>query len=204
MRTLFAKADIQIERCSNVFGIGFGQFSAARFCGMGWAGRRTRGVYSSPAARQAVLPPGLDVPSSAGPRTDKQAREPVRGPICHTLATSRLIGTTLKGNPAMRRGRENPSWGTSVGAITHIATEFEMQVRQLGLRKQAYAASAKLRSWCEHNKNRCYIPEWLLEEWGISVDAYASPTRRLEIARSQVVSFVKTTKVPCTKRKRSA
>jgi len=24
-----------------------------------------------------------------------------------------------------------------------------------------------LRNWCERNKNRCYIPEWLLEEWGI-------------------------------------
>lgn len=104
----------------------------------------------------------------------------------------------------MRCGPRNPSRGIPPGAITHIATEFEVQVRQLGLRKQAYVTSAKLRTWCEHNKNRCYIPEWLLEEWGISVDAYAAPARRLEIARSQVVSFVKTTKAPCTKRKRSA
>jgi hypothetical protein len=33
-----------------------------------------------------------------------------------------------------------------------------------------YVNSVELRRWCEHNKNRCYIPEWLLEEWGISVE----------------------------------
>jgi len=38
-----------------------------------------------------------------------------------------------------------------------------------------YAASAELRRWCEHNKNHCYIPEWLLKEWDIVVDPYISP-----------------------------
>ena len=32
------------------------------------------------------------------------------------------------------------------------------------------ASSTELRSWCEHNRNRCYIPEWLLERWAIPVD----------------------------------
>ena len=44
----------------------------------------------------------------------------------------------------------------------------------LGLTKQTCTGSVALRYWCERNKNRCYIPEWLLEEWGIAVDPYIS------------------------------
>jgi hypothetical protein len=33
-----------------------------------------------------------------------------------------------------------------------------------------YTSSAELLAWCEQNRNRCYVPEWLLEEWGITVD----------------------------------
>ncbi len=51
-----------------------------------------------------------------------------------------------------------------------LATEFEMRVRQLRLSPEMYAFSHELRNWCERNRNRVYIPEWLLEEWGISVD----------------------------------
>jgi len=25
-------------------------------------------------------------------------------------------------------------------------------------------------AWCEHNRNRRYVPEWLLKEWSITVD----------------------------------
>jgi len=49
-------------------------------------------------------------------------------------------------------------------------TEFEVRVKQLGLSKQDYTSSAKLRSWCERNRNNFYIPEWLLDEWGIQVE----------------------------------
>ena len=45
-----------------------------------------------------------------------------------------------------------------------------MQVKKLGLTKQTYADSAQLRIWCEHNRNRCYVPEWLLDALGIVVD----------------------------------
>jgi hypothetical protein len=34
-----------------------------------------------------------------------------------------------------------------------------------------YTSSAALRAWCEQNKNRVYIPEWLLKELCIAVDA---------------------------------
>jgi hypothetical protein len=33
-----------------------------------------------------------------------------------------------------------------------------------------YASSRELRLWCERNRNRVYVPEWLLQEWGIAVD----------------------------------
>jgi hypothetical protein len=29
---------------------------------------------------------------------------------------------------------------------------------------------AELRTWCAQNRNRYYVPEWLLEEWSITVD----------------------------------
>jgi hypothetical protein len=45
-----------------------------------------------------------------------------------------------------------------------------MQVKKLGLTKQTYADSAQLRSWCENNRNRFYVPEWLLDALGITVD----------------------------------
>jgi hypothetical protein len=37
-----------------------------------------------------------------------------------------------------------------------------------------YASSLELRAWCEQNRNRRYIPEWLLEEWSITVELYFS------------------------------
>jgi hypothetical protein len=45
-----------------------------------------------------------------------------------------------------------------------------MRARQLQLTPEMYASSVKLRTWCERNRNRLYIPEWLLKEWGITVD----------------------------------
>jgi hypothetical protein len=45
-----------------------------------------------------------------------------------------------------------------------------MQVKRLGLTKPEYFASDELRRWCEHNRNRVYVPEWLLEAWGMRVE----------------------------------
>jgi hypothetical protein len=49
-------------------------------------------------------------------------------------------------------------------------TGFDEEVRRLGLDERTCAASRDLRDWCKRNKDRCYIPEWLLKEWGMSVD----------------------------------
>ena len=72
------------------------------------------------------------------------------------------------------RKRGNPNWGIPFRAGPLLPTEFEIQVRHLRLKPETYAFSAELRSWCEQNRNRCYIPEWLLEEWAITVDSFFS------------------------------
>ena len=46
-----------------------------------------------------------------------------------------------------------------------------MQVRHLHLMPETYTSSAELRTWCERNRNTFYIPEWLLDEWEIRVNA---------------------------------
>ncbi len=72
--------------------------------------------------------------------------------------------------PAARRKRGNPNWGRLIPLARALPTEFEVRVRELQLTAETYIASRQLRAWCERNRNRCYVPEWLLEEWGITVD----------------------------------
>jgi hypothetical protein len=69
-----------------------------------------------------------------------------------------------------KRKRGNPNWGRPIPPVRAFATEFELQVRQLQLPAGMYTSSRELHTWCERNRNRFYIPEWLLEEWGITVD----------------------------------
>jgi len=79
-----------------------------------------------------------------------------------------------RGQTFMFRKRGNPNWGHPMLPSSVLCTEFEMQVRQLQLTPEAYVLSDRLRFWCERNRNRCYIPEWLLDEWGFRVDANLS------------------------------
>ena len=74
----------------------------------------------------------------------------------------------------MKRGRGNPNWGKPFPLIPAFPTEFEMQVRRLGLQKSEYVNSRALRGWCERNRNRYYVPEWLLKTWRIEVEDYYS------------------------------
>jgi hypothetical protein len=57
------------------------------------------------------------------------------------------------------------------------ATAFERQVRKLGLNERTCVASKVLRLWCEENKDRYYIPEWLLARWGMTVTPSLAPER---------------------------
>jgi hypothetical protein len=74
------------------------------------------------------------------------------------------------GIPGTTRKRGNPNWGRPIPPAPALATEFELRVRHLQLMPKMYTSSIELRTWCEHNRNRCYVPEWLLEEWNITVD----------------------------------
>ncbi len=76
--------------------------------------------------------------------------------------------------PGTKRGRGNPNWGKPIPPIPTLLTEFEMQVERLGLTREKYVASAQLKIWCDRNRNRCYVPEWLLGEWGMTVEGIFS------------------------------
>lgn len=71
----------------------------------------------------------------------------------------------------MHRRRGNPNWGKPFQPAGVLATEFELQVRKLRLTRDTHTCSVELRIWCEQNRNRCYIPEWLLDAWNITVDS---------------------------------
>jgi hypothetical protein len=68
------------------------------------------------------------------------------------------------------RKRGNPNWGKPIPPSLALATEFELRVKQLQLTAEMYISSAALHMWCEQNRNRYYVPEWLLEEWDITVE----------------------------------
>jgi hypothetical protein len=72
--------------------------------------------------------------------------------------------------PATTRNRGSPNWGRPIPSVPALPTEFEMRVRQLQLTAETYTSSRELRAWCEQNRNRLYVPEWLLKEWCITVD----------------------------------
>ncbi|SPF36633.1 conserved hypothetical protein [Candidatus Sulfotelmatobacter kueseliae] len=72
------------------------------------------------------------------------------------------------------RKRGNPNWGRPIPCAPALATEFELQVMRLKLTAEMYASSRELHIWCQQNRNRIYVPEWLLKKWGIPVDAIFS------------------------------
>jgi hypothetical protein len=76
--------------------------------------------------------------------------------------------------PGTKRVRGNPYWNKPPRPLPVLLTEFEMQVESLGLTRAQYVSSAQLRRWCEHNRNRYYVPEWLLETWGFTAEAIFS------------------------------
>jgi hypothetical protein len=59
-----------------------------------------------------------------------------------------------------------------------MATAFELQVRRLGLDERTCAESQELRKWCDRNKDWCYIPEWLLQRWKMTVEPNVGSDRK--------------------------
>lgn len=71
---------------------------------------------------------------------------------------------------SLKRKRGNPNWSRPT-PIPNLPTEFELQVARLRLTKAEYVYSCELRRWCDLNRNRVYVPEWLLREWRLEVEA---------------------------------
>jgi hypothetical protein len=81
-------------------------------------------------------------------------------------------------DPPMHRKRGNPNWEKPIPHLPAAATEFEKRVGELQLTRETCTDSSELRKWCERNRNRSYIPESLLEAWGITVDSVFGPLER--------------------------
>ena len=73
-----------------------------------------------------------------------------------------------------KRKRGNPHWGQPLLQARVLPTEFEIQVKRMGLSQSQFFASAELKRWCAVNRNRVYIPEWLLDAWRMSVNVTPS------------------------------
>jgi hypothetical protein len=122
--------------------------------------------------------PQMELASKHTPKTKSRSPAsafpfPKRPTGAGHLSTSPQPGSMMLAI-AMHRRRGNPHFGQpfSPSAFPNAgATEFDRELRRLGLTRETCVGSSELRRWCQHNKERCYIPEWLLKEWGIDVDA---------------------------------
>ena len=72
--------------------------------------------------------------------------------------------------PQQKRKRGNPEWGKPLQPLPALLTQFEVEVARLGLTRSEYSTSLALKRWCAHNRNRVYVPEWLLDEWEMYVE----------------------------------
>ena len=73
-----------------------------------------------------------------------------------------------------KRPRGNPNWGKPLQPVPALLTEFEIEVGRLGLGQSEYLHSRELKRWCDRNRNRVYVPEWLLKEWGMQVEIFSA------------------------------
>ena len=78
-------------------------------------------------------------------------------------------------NVFMRHRRGNPNWGRTTPFAPALPTEFELKVKYLRLTPQMYVFSPELKRWCASNRNRCYVPEWLLKEFNLEVELNYGP-----------------------------
>jgi hypothetical protein len=65
------------------------------------------------------------------------------------------------------RIKGNSNWGKPSGDIPVTTTSFEEMVRGLKLSEKEYRSSIPLREWAQKHKDSKYVPQDLLEAWGI-------------------------------------
>jgi hypothetical protein len=65
------------------------------------------------------------------------------------------------------RKKGNPNWGKTNLDIPNMPTSFEEMVRRLKLSEEEYRSSIPLKEWAKKHKDSKYVPQDLLEAWGI-------------------------------------
>ena len=65
------------------------------------------------------------------------------------------------------RKQRNSNWGQAYGDTPVTTTSFEEMVRRLKLSEKEYRSSIPLRKWAQKHKDSKYVPQHLLEAWGI-------------------------------------
>jgi hypothetical protein len=72
----------------------------------------------------------------------------------------------------MAKRRGNPNWGKPepLGKPEVTVTAFEQVIQEWGLTPDQILDSRRLRDWAKQHKNQKYIPEELLEAWGLDVN----------------------------------
>lgn len=82
-----------------------------------------------------------------------------------------LVGDELT-PPKKRRG--NPTWGQMGKPLPIIESQFDKLVRQLELQPSEFDHDPTLVAWVRKNCHKRYVPEWLLDELGLTVDVQLS------------------------------
>ena len=62
----------------------------------------------------------------------------------------------------------NSHWGKAGGDIPITPSSFEEMARRLRLSEKEYRGSTALKQWAQKHKNSKYVPQDLLEAWGIA------------------------------------
>lgn len=79
----------------------------------------------------------------------------------------------LAGKPRVGKPRGNPLWCHKpepfAVLIVHLSG-FEKKADELHLKPNQYALSLELREWARKSVKSRYVPEDLLEVWGIPID----------------------------------
>ncbi len=65
------------------------------------------------------------------------------------------------------RNKGNSNWGKTGGDIPIVPSSFEEMARRLKLSKNEYRGSTTLKQWAQKHKNSKYVPQDLLEAWGL-------------------------------------
>jgi hypothetical protein len=66
------------------------------------------------------------------------------------------------------QNKGNRSWGEPSEDIPNTPSSFEQIVQQLKLSETEYRGSTALKQWAQKYKDSKYVPQDLLEAWGIA------------------------------------